>query len=144
MKTIVFALFVISVFTVKSQTISSTIIPTDPKLSQKQVIISDSVIINGLPVYLQIGAIPLQPVIVNAKGDTAFQMNFRAFDVPSDTISSCNTYVWLADRKANYLSDFNCVIPSSVLNIWSSAPTPIYNYILSVNPRFVRFDYTKK
>lgn len=143
MKKTLTALFLILGFWGESQTILSTITPTDPKLSQKQVVISDSVIINGLPVYLQIGAIPIQPVIVNAKGDTAFQMNFRAFDVPSDTLNSCNTYVWLSDRKANYLSDFNCVIPSTVLNIWSSAPTPIYNYILSVNPRFVRFVYKK-
>lgn len=104
--------------------------------------IKDSVIVGQDTVLVPLGAIVINPIIVNAQGDSAFSLNFYAFDVKADTVSGCQTYITLAGKNGQSLSSFNQLIPSSVLNKWSESPAPIYDYILFMNPRFIR--YTKQ
>ena len=53
--------------------------------------IKDSVIVDT--VAYSKGAIHIQPVIVNAQGDSAFSIVWSAFNLSSDG-SGCNTYVY--------------------------------------------------
>lgn len=82
------------------------------------------------------GAIEIEPIIVNAQGDSARSMNFNAFNVTPDTASGCQTYVQLFDKNGRSIADFNCLIPASVKNVWGTDDSVIFNYILLMNPRF--------
>ena len=82
------------------------------------------------------GAIEIEPIIVNAQGDSARSLNFSAFNVTPDTASGCQTYVQLFDKNGRRIADFNCPIPSSVKNVWGTDDSVIYDYILLMNPRF--------
>lgn len=95
--------------------------------------IKDSVIVDT--VAYSKGAIHIQPVIVNAQGDSAFSIVWSAFNLSSDG-SGCNTYVTLRGRKNQQLAEFNCPIPASVVAVWGVENTPIDEYILSQYPRF--------
>jgi hypothetical protein len=82
------------------------------------------------------GAIEIEPIIVNAQGDSARSINFNAFNVTPDTASGCQTYVQLFDKNGRSIADFNCPIPASVKNVWGTDDSVIFNYILLMNPRF--------
>lgn len=82
------------------------------------------------------GAIEIEPVIVNAQGDSARSINFNAFNVTPDTAQGCQTYVQLFDKNGQRIADFNCPIPASVKNVWGEDDSIIYDYILLMNPRF--------
>jgi len=122
MKQLFIFLFVLIGFTAKSQT--------------------DTAVIGQDTVLVPVGSIVINPIVVNAQGDSAWTVNFYAFDVKADTVSGCQTLVTLAGKNGQSLSTFNQPIPASVLNTWSDDPAPIYNYILLMNPRLKR--YTKQ
>ena len=96
--------------------------------------VKDTTIIVDTVVYSK-GAIHIQPVIVNAQGDSAFSIVWSAFNLSSDG-SGCNTYVTLRGRKNQQLAEFNCPIPASVVAVWGVENTPIDDYILLQYPRF--------
>lgn len=90
-------------------------------------------------IVLNQGAMEIEPVIVNAQGDTARSLNWYAFDVHrEDTTAGCNTLVQLYDKKGNNIANFNQPIPASVVNIWGINPAPVDDYIFAMNPRFKR------
>ena len=95
--------------------------------------IQDSVIVDT--VAYSKGAIHIQPVIVNAQGDSAFSIVWSAFNLSSDG-SGCNTYVTLRGRKNQQLAEFNCPIPASVVAVWGVSNEPVDEFILSQYPRF--------
>lgn len=82
------------------------------------------------------GAIEIEPIIVNAQGDSARSINFNAFNVTPDTASGCQTYVQLFDKNGRSIADFNYPIPASIKNVWGTDDSVIFNYILLMNPRF--------
>ena len=94
----------------------------------------DSTVVADTVVYSK-GAIHIQPVIVNAQGDSAFSIVWSAFNLSSDG-NGCNTYVTLRGRKNQQLAEFNCPIPASVVAVWGVENTPVDDYILSQYPRF--------
>ena len=94
----------------------------------------DSTVVADTVIYSK-GAIHIEPVIVNAQGDSAFSIVWSAFNLSSDG-SGCNTYVTLRGRKNQQLAEFNCAIPASVVAIWGVSNTPVDDYILSQYPRF--------
>ena len=102
--------------------------------SQAQIRKQSSVLTDSI-VMVQ-GCIEIEPVIVNAQGDSARSINFNAFNVTPDTTSGCQTYVQLFDKNGKSIADFNCFIPSSVKNVWGTDDSVIFNYILLMNPRF--------
>lgn len=84
-------------------------------------------------------SLPIQPVIVNMTGDTAYYLHWKAFDVDrADTTIGMNTYVSLLDKTGKVIGTFNCPIPASVVNEWAFDPKPIDDYILSKSPRLKR------
>lgn len=99
----------------------------------------DTVIVNTDTVVIVTDAIVIEPVIVNAKGDTAFSLIWKALDVSRDTTVGCNTYVQLFNKYGSVVADFNQPIPASVVNEWGTDPSPIDDYILLMNPRFRRY-----
>lgn len=103
---------------------------------------TDTAVIGQDTVLVPLGAIVINPVIADAKGDSAWTLNFYAFDVKADTVSGCQTLVTLSNKQGASIANFNQPIPASVLNTWSEDPAPIYDYILLMNPRFKR--YTKQ
>lgn len=96
--------------------------------------VKDTTIIVDTVVYSK-GAIHIEPVIVNAQGDSAFSIVWSAFNLSSDG-SGCNTYVTLRGRKNQQLAEFNCPIPASVVAVWGVDNEPVDTYILSQYPRF--------
>jgi len=98
----------------------------------------DSTVVADTVVYSK-GAIHIQPVIVNAQGDSAFSIVWSAFNLSSDG-SGCNTYVTLRGRKNQQLAEFNCQIPAEVVAVWGVDNAPVDTYILSQYPRFVKQD----
>ena len=85
------------------------------------------------------GSIPIEPIVVNAVGDTAFSMSWVAFNLSSDTTQGCNTYVQLYNKKGLSVANFNQAIPASVVKIWGTDNKVIDDYILFVNPRLKRY-----
>lgn len=122
MKQLFIFLFVLIGFTAKSQT--------------------DTAVIGQDTVLVPSGAIVINPIIVNAQGDSAWTVNFYAFDVKADTVSGCQTLVTLAGKNGQSLTNFNQPLPASVVNAWRVSSDPVYDYILFMNPRFKR--YTKQ
>lgn len=94
----------------------------------------DSTVVVDTVVYSK-GAIHIEPVIVNAQGDSAFSIVWSAFNLSSDG-SGCNTYVTLRGRKNQQLAEFNCPIPAEVVAVWGVDNEPVDTYILSQYPRF--------
>lgn len=83
------------------------------------------------------GGIEIEPVIVNAQGDTARSLNWTAFNLHrEDTTAGCQTYVQLFDKNGQSIAQFNCPIPASVVSIWGIDPSPVDDYIFLMNPRF--------
>lgn len=103
---------------------------------------TDTAVIGQDTVLVPLGAIVINPVIADAKGDSAWTMNFYAFDVKADTVSGCQTLVTLCNKSGQSIANFNQPLPSNIVNAWRVSPDPVYDYILSMNPRFIR--YTKK
>lgn len=97
------------------------------------------VLIDKDSVVVPLGAIVINPVIVNAQGDTAWTMSFYAFDVKADTVSGCQTLVTLANKNGAAIGQFNQPLPSDIVNAWRTSPDPVYDYILFMNPRFTRY-----
>lgn len=90
-------------------------------------------------IVMQQGAIEIEPVIVNAQGDTARSLNWTAFDLHrDDTTAGCQTYVQCFDKNGKSIAQFNCPIPASVVNVWGVDPSPVDDYIFLMNPRFKR------
>lgn len=106
---------------------------------QSAIIPMDTVIVNNDTVIVNIDAIVIEPVIVNAKGDTAFSLLWQAQNVSRDTTQGCNTYVQLYNKKGLLIADFDQPIPASVVNEWGTDPSPIDDFILAQNPRFKRY-----
>lgn len=102
---------------------------------------TDTTIINNDTIIHSKGAIIIQPVIVNANGDTAYSITWSTFGLTNDTTKGCSAYVVLHGRNNQNLADFNVQIPSSVTNVWLDNSV-IDDYILSKHPRLKR--YTKK
>lgn len=102
---------------------------------------SDTTVVNGDTVIHSKGAIVINPVIVNANGDTAYSITWSTFGLANDTTKGCSAYVVLHGRNNQNLADFNVQIPSSVTNVWLDNSV-IDDYILSKHPRLKR--YTKK
>lgn len=102
---------------------------------------TDTTIINNDTIIHSKGAIIIQPVIVNANGDTAYSITWSTFGLTNDTTKGCSAYVVLHGRKNQSLADFNLQIPASVTNVWLDNSV-IDNFILSQKPRFKR--YTKQ
>jgi len=98
----------------------------------------DSTALADTVVYSK-GAIHIEPVIVNAQGDSAYSIVWVAFDLSSNG-EGCNTYVSLNGKTNHKLADFNCPIPASVVAVWGVDNTIIDNYILSQYPRFKKQD----
>lgn len=120
MKKLILILFVFATIGASAQT------------RKQSVALSDSIVMTQ-------GAIEIEPVIVNAQGDTARSLNWNAFDVHrEDTTSGCNTYVQLYDKNGKSIAAFNQPIPASVVNVWGVDPAPVDDYIFYMNPRFKR------
>lgn len=93
-------------------------------------VLADSIVVVG---------IEIEPIIVNAQGDTARSLNWTAFDVHrEDTTAGCQTYVQCYDKNGKSIAQFNCPIPASVVNVWGVDPSPIDDYIFLMTPRFKR------
>ena len=60
----------------------------------------DTTIVNGDTVFYTQNAIIINPVIVNAKGDTAYSLTWSAFGL-NQAGGSCNTYVVLHKKKTD-------------------------------------------
>lgn len=99
----------------------------------------DTVIVHSDTVLVKPGSIVLEPIIVNAQGDSAFSLGWTAFNLTSDTTQGCQTYVQLYGKKGQMLADFNQPIPASVVKVWGTDNTVIDDYILAMNPRFRRY-----
>jgi hypothetical protein len=99
---------------------------------------TDTVVVGTDTIVKPISAILVQPSVVNAAGDTAYSMDFIALNVSSDTLSGCNSYVTLMNKKGGVVAGFNQELPAAVLNLWGKSPKPIFDYILEQNPRFRR------
>ena len=102
----------------------------------------DTTVVNGDSVFYTRNAILINPVIVNAKGDTAYSLTWSAFDLNQNG-GSCNTYVVLHDKKNNKVADFNQPIPADVVSVWGVSNAPVDDYILYMNKRFIKYT-TKK
>lgn len=90
-------------------------------------------------IVMKQGAIEIEPVIVNAQGDTARSLDWTAFNLQrEDTTAGCQTYVQCYDKNGRSIAQFNCPIPASVVNVWGVDPSPIDDYIFLMNPRFKR------
>lgn len=106
---------------------------------QAQTVKSDtSIVINGDTIKYSIGAILINPVIVDAQGNEAYSITWSAFGLTQDTTKGCNTYVILHGKNNQQLADFNQPIPASIVNIWLENSV-IDDYILSQNPRFKHY-----
>jgi hypothetical protein len=103
----------------------------------------DTTIINGDTIYCNIGAILINPCIVNAKGDTAYSLTWSAFDL-GQSGGSCNTYVVLHDKKNARIADFNQIIPADVVSVWGIDSAPVTDYILFMNKRFIKYTAKSK
>ena len=106
-----------------------------PFASQAQ---QDTTVVNGDTVLYTRNAILINPVIVNAKGDTAYSLTWSAFGL-NQAGGSCNTYVVLHDIKNKLIADFNQSIPAEVVSIWGTSNDPIDDYILFKNKRFIKY-----
>jgi len=102
----------------------------------------DTTIVNGDTVFYTHNAIVINPIIVNAKGDTAYSITWSAFDLKQNG-GSCNTYVVLHDRKNAPIADFNQPIAAYVVAVWGVDSAPVDDYILFMNKRFIKYT-TKK
>jgi hypothetical protein len=98
----------------------------------------DSTVVADTVIYSK-GAIHIEPIIVNAQGDSAYSIVWSAFGLSSNG-EGCNTYVTLRSKINEKLADFNCAIPSYIVDIWGIDNTIIDNYILSQYPRFKKQD----
>lgn len=103
----------------------------------------DTTVVNGDTVFYTQNAIIINPVIVNAKGDTAYSLTWSAFGL-NQAGGSCNTYVVLHNKKNGQIADFNQPIPADVVAVWGTSNAPIDDYILYMNKRFVKYAPTKK
>lgn len=102
------------------------------QLRKSQSTLADSIVMKQ-------GAIEIEPVIVNAQGDTARSLDWTAFNLQrEDTTAGCQTYVQLYDKNGRSIAQFNCPIPASVIAVWGIDPSPIDDYIFLMNPRFKR------
>ena len=102
---------------------------------------SDTVIVSkdlGDSIHIQKSAFEISPVIVTAQGDSARSMNWYAFNVTRYTTTGFNTYVQLFEESGKSIGAFNCPIPATIGNLWHKDPTPIDDYILSQNLRFIK------
>ncbi len=102
----------------------------------------DTTVVNGDTVFYTRNAIVINPVIVNAKGDTAYSLTWIALNL-SQSGGSCNTYVVLHNKTNGQIADFNQQIPAEVVAVWGVSNAPIDDYILFMNKRFVRYAPTK-
>jgi hypothetical protein len=94
----------------------------------------DSTAVADTVVYSK-GAIHIEPIIVNAQGDSAYSIVWVAFDLSSNG-EGCNTYVTLRGKTNQKIAEFNCPIPASIVEFWGTDNTLIDDYILSQYPRF--------
>ena len=102
----------------------------------------DTTIVNGDTVFYTQNAIIINPVIVNAKGDTAYSLTWSAFGL-NQAGGSCNTYVVLHNKTNGQIADFNQIIPAEVVAVWGTSNAPVDDYILFMNKRFIKYT-TKK
>ena len=98
----------------------------------------DTTVVNNDTVLYTRNAILINPVIVNAKGDTAYSLTWSAFGL-SQSGGSCNTYVILHDKKNLNIADFNQPIPADVVSVWGTDSAPVTDYILFKNKRFIKY-----
>jgi hypothetical protein len=99
----------------------------------------DTVIVHNDTVLVAPGSIVLEPIIVNAVGDSAFSLGWSAFNLTSDTTQGCQTYVQLYGKNGQSVANFNQPIPASVVKVWGTDNSVIDDYILAQNPRFRRY-----
>ena len=130
MKKVILSALILASLSTKAQ--DSTVIKSDTSIIQPLIIDVDTVVYSK-------GAIHIEPVIVNAQGDSAYSIVWVAFDLSSNG-EGCNTYVSLNGKTNQKLADFNCPIPASVVAVWGVDNTIIDNYILSQYPRFKKQD----
>jgi hypothetical protein len=98
----------------------------------------DTTVVNDDTVFYTRNAIVINPVVVNAKGDTAYSLTWVALNL-SQSGGSCNTYVVLHDRNNAQVADFNQQIPAEVVAVWGTSNAPIDDYILFMNKRFIKY-----
>jgi len=103
----------------------------------------DTTVVNGDTVFYTRNAIVINPVVVNAKGDTAYSLTWIALNL-SQSGGSCNTYVVLHDRKNGQIAEFNQQIPAEVVAVWGVSNAPIDDYILFMNKRFIKYTAKSK
>lgn len=99
----------------------------------------DTVIVHTDTVIINTGSIILEPLIVNAVGDSAFSLAWTASNISSDTTQGCNTYVQLFNKKGTSIANFDQPIPASIVKVWGTDNSVIDDYILAINPRFKRY-----
>ena len=128
--TVIAVLFCISL---QAHPVDTTVVsvPSAPKTDT-------TIVIGGDTVTFNIGAIVIEPVIVDAQGNEAYSITWSAFGLTQDTTKGCNTYVVLHGKNNQQLAEFNQPIPASVVNVWLNNSI-IDDYILSQNPRFKRY-----
>jgi len=128
--TVIAVLFCISL---QAHPVDTTVISVSPTPKT-----DSTIVIDGDTVTFNIGAIVIEPVIVDAQGNEAYSITWSAFGLTQDTTKGCNTYVVLHGKNNQQLAEFNQPIPASVVNVWLNNSV-IDDYILSQNPRFKRY-----
>jgi len=128
--TVIAVLFCISL---QAHPVDTTVVSVSPTPKT-----DTTIVIGGDTVTFNIGAIVIEPVIVDAQGNEAYSITWSAFGLTQNTTNGCNTYVVLHGKNNQQLAEFNQPIPASVVNIWLDNSV-IDDYILSQNPRFKRY-----
>ena len=132
--TIILAIFCLSLQAQEqANPVDTTIVSVNPTPKT-----DSTIVIGGDTVTFNIGAIVIEPVIVDAQGNEAYSITWSAFGLTQDTTKGCNTYVVLHGKNNQQLAEFNQPIPASVVNVWLDNRV-IADYILSQNPRFKRY-----
>jgi hypothetical protein len=103
----------------------------------------DTTVVNGDTVFYTRNAIVINPVVVNAKGDTAYSLTWIALNL-SQAGGSCNTYVVLHNKTNGQIAEFNQQIPAEVVAVWGVSNAPIDDYILFMNKRFIKYTAKSK
>jgi hypothetical protein len=103
--------------------------------SQAQNVLSKAL---GDSIIVPTGAFEVQPVIVDALGDSARSFSWVAISVTRDTTTGFNTYCQAYTSTGVSVSQFNCYVPKEIANLWAVDPSPIDDFILSKYPRFIK------
>lgn len=89
-------------------------------------------------VVMPMGAVKINPIVINAVGDTAYSFTWKVLNISSDTTDIGNIIINLYGRKATILTTIQNQSSITLIRKFYPSFTFIEAFILSKNKRLIK------